>query len=238
MVFVENTFEAFSGLAANSLFTSSKKSSNEELDCDTDKTDVNKTRLKRKRKERLAFDRSSKRKGRKSKTEDLGEISEEVCSMDMDCLRPTGKVDWICCDGSCQGWFHQLCAGVTSQEVRNIEEYFCKSCKVNLDPQQQGNNLSEETSISSSKEPGQLSEDEKNFSLSRASQSLTIESKEDKGIGLEKTLSLEDQIVCEGGKKSPQLFGQDNTGEANCCKLGEISNVERVCSPNNISDNA
>lgn len=132
MVYIDNGLESLPLLASDNLTASSKKSGNEELEGDTERerTEAGKMRIKRKRKERSVFERSSKRRGRKSKAEDSGDNSEEICSMDKECLRPTGKVDWICCDGNCQGWFHQLCAGVTSQEVKNIEEYFCKSCRV------------------------------------------------------------------------------------------------------------
>ncbi|XP_045487990.1 lysine-specific demethylase lid [Pieris rapae] len=44
------------------------------------------------------------------------------------CLRPTGKVDWVQCDGGCDQWFHMLCVGLSRGALREDDDYVCGSC--------------------------------------------------------------------------------------------------------------
>ncbi|XP_047540881.1 lysine-specific demethylase lid [Vanessa atalanta] len=44
------------------------------------------------------------------------------------CLRPTGKVDWVQCDGGCDQWFHMHCVGLNRGALREDDEYVCGSC--------------------------------------------------------------------------------------------------------------
>ncbi|KAG7258650.1 hypothetical protein CRUP_032514 [Coryphaenoides rupestris] len=50
-----------------------------------------------------------------------------VCAA-KNCQRPCkDKVDWVQCDGGCDGWFHQVCVGV-SCEMAESEDYICVDC--------------------------------------------------------------------------------------------------------------
>ncbi|KAJ3612364.1 hypothetical protein NHX12_020640 [Muraenolepis orangiensis] len=50
-----------------------------------------------------------------------------VCAA-KNCQRPCkDKVDWVQCDGGCDGWFHQVCVGVTCEMAEN-EDYICMDC--------------------------------------------------------------------------------------------------------------
>lgn len=45
------------------------------------------------------------------------------------CLQPTGdEVDWVQCDGGCEGWFHCVCANITAEEAKDMD-YICEKCK-------------------------------------------------------------------------------------------------------------
>ncbi|CAH2238737.1 jg27662 [Pararge aegeria aegeria] len=44
------------------------------------------------------------------------------------CLRPTGKVDWVQCDGGCDQWFHMHCVGLSRGALREDDDYVCGSC--------------------------------------------------------------------------------------------------------------
>ncbi|CAB3255151.1 unnamed protein product [Arctia plantaginis] len=52
---------------------------------------------------------------------------DEDCAA-KDCLRPTGKVDWVQCDGGCDQWFHMHCVGLTKAALRPDDDYVCGSC--------------------------------------------------------------------------------------------------------------
>ncbi|XP_075987464.1 lysine demethylase 5 isoform X2 [Anticarsia gemmatalis] len=52
---------------------------------------------------------------------------EDDCAAN-DCLRPTGKVDWVQCDGGCDQWFHMHCVGLAKGALRAEDDYFCGSC--------------------------------------------------------------------------------------------------------------
>uniref|UniRef100_A0A8C6P8E4 [histone H3]-trimethyl-L-lysine(4) demethylase n=1 Tax=Nothobranchius furzeri TaxID=105023 RepID=A0A8C6P8E4_NOTFU len=56
--------------------------------------------------------------------EDMAMCPAESCQL------PEGdEVDWVQCDGSCNQWFHQVCAGVTP-EMAEKEDYICVSCSL------------------------------------------------------------------------------------------------------------
>lgn len=42
----------------------------------------------------------------------------------------TGReVDWVQCDGGCDGWFHMLCVGLDKTELAEEDDYICSNCK-------------------------------------------------------------------------------------------------------------
>ncbi|XP_039265383.2 lysine-specific demethylase 5A-like [Styela clava] len=44
------------------------------------------------------------------------------------CQQPTGEeVDWLQCDGGCEGWFHCVCVSVSPEEARELD-YVCEKC--------------------------------------------------------------------------------------------------------------
>lgn len=60
-------------------------------------------------------------------SDDDDEDMDEACAAPK-CLHPTGQnVDWVQCDG-CEGWFHYICVGLTSDDLIEEEEYNCKRC--------------------------------------------------------------------------------------------------------------
>ena len=40
-------------------------------------------------------------------------------------------INWINCEGSCNGWFHIPCAGLTDQEVKKVAKFICPGCEPN-----------------------------------------------------------------------------------------------------------
>lgn len=53
--------------------------------------------------------------------------SDEKCAAGS-CLTPSGKVDWVQCDGGCEQWFHMACVGLSAQEINEDEDYICMTC--------------------------------------------------------------------------------------------------------------
>lgn len=44
------------------------------------------------------------------------------------------EVNWVQCDGPCEGWLHQLCAGIRNpDDIVNLEKWFCPSCSSNVE---------------------------------------------------------------------------------------------------------
>ncbi|RWS11452.1 lysine-specific demethylase lid-like protein [Dinothrombium tinctorium] len=88
---------------------------------------------KRKEKNSSAKEKIDRRKGgRKGRNDkDSNKTEYDLCSMGDKCLKPNGaEVDWVFCEGPCQGWFHQLCAGIQSpEEIVNLEKYYCVVCR-------------------------------------------------------------------------------------------------------------
>jgi len=71
-----------------------------------------------------------RKSGKKSKS-----AEEELCSMGEKCVRPnSAEVNWVACDGPCEGWFHTLCTGMSVDEVASMEHYYCNSCKEATEP--------------------------------------------------------------------------------------------------------
>ncbi|XP_048000252.1 lysine-specific demethylase lid-like [Leguminivora glycinivorella] len=62
-----------------------------------------------------------------SSSSSSGEDEDEVCAAHS-CRRPTGKVDWVQCDGDCDQWFHMHCVGLQRATLRDDDEYICGAC--------------------------------------------------------------------------------------------------------------
>lgn len=46
----------------------------------------------------------------------------------INCKQPTGEeVDWLQCDGGCEGWFHCVCVSISAEEARELD-YVCEKC--------------------------------------------------------------------------------------------------------------
>lgn len=39
------------------------------------------------------------------------------------------EVDWVQCDGGCEGWFHMHCVGLDRTEIAEEDDYICSNCK-------------------------------------------------------------------------------------------------------------
>ncbi|KAL7304867.1 hypothetical protein TKK_0002673 [Trichogramma kaykai] len=75
-------------------------------------------------------DKAPKRRvGNRKKTKQDTSDEEEDCAADK-CLRPNGReVDWVQCDGGCDGWFHMYCVGLDRTELAEDQDYHCVSCR-------------------------------------------------------------------------------------------------------------
>lgn len=74
--------------------------------------------------------RVRKSRARHSQTGSEDEDSDEKCAANS-CLRPSGKLDWVQCDGGCEQWFHMACVGLSAQEINEDEDYICIMCSRN-----------------------------------------------------------------------------------------------------------
>ncbi|KAK0162000.1 hypothetical protein PV327_008383 [Microctonus hyperodae] len=82
-------------------------------------------KMKRKEGEEVPKKRGGNRKKTKQDTSD----EEDDCAAD-NCLRPNGReVDWVQCDGGCNGWFHMHCVGLDRTELAEEDDYICSNCK-------------------------------------------------------------------------------------------------------------
>ncbi|XP_015108765.1 lysine-specific demethylase lid [Diachasma alloeum] len=82
-------------------------------------------KIKRKEGEELPKKRGGNRKKTKQDTSD----EEDDCAAG-NCLRPSGReVDWVQCDGGCDGWFHMHCVGLDRTELTEEDDYICSNCK-------------------------------------------------------------------------------------------------------------
>lgn len=74
-----------------------------------------------------------RRRGKSYQDEDDDEDdddSDEKCAASS-CLKPSGKVDWVQCDGGCEQWFHMACVGLSAQDINEDEDYICMACSRN-----------------------------------------------------------------------------------------------------------
>ncbi|KAL3212776.1 hypothetical protein MRX96_007829 [Rhipicephalus microplus] len=63
-----------------------------------------------------------------SPSAETADVADEVCSAP-DCVQPQGEaVNWVQCDGGCEQWFHLLCVGLSMNEVKDSEDYYCPQC--------------------------------------------------------------------------------------------------------------
>ncbi|XP_065304371.1 lysine-specific demethylase 5A-like [Dermacentor albipictus] len=63
-----------------------------------------------------------------SSSAETADVADEVCSAP-DCVQPQGEaVNWVQCDGGCEQWFHLLCVGLSMNEVKDNEDYYCPQC--------------------------------------------------------------------------------------------------------------
>ncbi|XP_072766532.1 lysine-specific demethylase 5A-like isoform X1 [Anoplolepis gracilipes] len=85
----------------------------------------------RKMKRKSEGDEGPKKRGgnRTKKTKQESSDEEDDCAA-VNCLRPSGKeVDWVQCDGGCEGWFHMHCVGLDRTEIAEEDDYICSNCK-------------------------------------------------------------------------------------------------------------
>lgn len=71
-----------------------------------------------------------KGRGRHSQNGSEEDDTDEKCAANS-CLRPSGKLDWVQCDGGCEQWFHMACVGLSAQEINEDEDYICICCSRN-----------------------------------------------------------------------------------------------------------
>lgn len=96
------------------------------------KTDLEKKKPKKKDMNCNGIQKRDGRKGRGRHLQNGSEEddSDEKCAADS-CLRPSGKLDWVQCDGGCEQWFHMACVGLSAQEINEDEDYICICCSRN-----------------------------------------------------------------------------------------------------------
>ncbi|KYM91859.1 Lysine-specific demethylase 5A [Atta colombica] len=85
----------------------------------------------RKMKRKSESEESPRKRGgnRTKKTKQESSDEEDDCAA-VNCLRPSGKeVDWVQCDGGCEGWFHMHCVGLDRTEIAEEDDYICSNCK-------------------------------------------------------------------------------------------------------------
>ncbi|KAH0545651.1 hypothetical protein KQX54_002028, partial [Cotesia glomerata] len=83
----------------------------------------------RKIKRKDGEDVPKKKGGNRKKTKQDTSDEEDDCAADS-CLRPNGReVDWVQCDGGCNGWFHMHCVGLDKTELAEEDDYICSNCK-------------------------------------------------------------------------------------------------------------
>lgn len=83
----------------------------------------------RKMKRKEGEEGPKKRGGNRKKTKQDTSDEEDDCAA-VNCLRPNGReVDWVQCDGGCEGWFHMHCVGLDRTEIAEEDDYICSNCK-------------------------------------------------------------------------------------------------------------
>ncbi|XP_050678384.1 lysine-specific demethylase lid [Leptidea sinapis] len=78
--------------------------------------------------------RAGETRSRRSSSSSASSNEDEEDCAAVCCLRPTGKVDWVQCDGGCDQWFHMHCVGLSRGALREDDDYVCGSC-ARSDPQ-------------------------------------------------------------------------------------------------------
>ncbi|XP_011494343.1 PREDICTED: lysine-specific demethylase lid [Ceratosolen solmsi marchali] len=82
----------------------------------------------RKMKRKDSDEGPKRRTGNRKKTKQDTSDEEEDCAA-VNCLRPNGReVDWVQCDGGCNGWFHMHCVGLDRTELAEEDDYICRNC--------------------------------------------------------------------------------------------------------------
>ena len=62
-------------------------------------------------------------------------VSVEWLHLDSNSLSVVDEVDWVQCDGPCEGWLHQLCAGIRNPgDIEHLEKWFCPTCSSDVEP--------------------------------------------------------------------------------------------------------
>ncbi|CAG2172638.1 unnamed protein product [Oppiella nova] len=105
-------------------FESNKRKSVSESDGETQ----NKKKKQLNGKEKVLKSGSKmKRNGKRGKSSD----TDELCSMKDKCLKPNvAEVNWVYCEGGCEGWYHQLCIGIDNpDEIASLEKFYCIHCR-------------------------------------------------------------------------------------------------------------
>ncbi|KAK1131511.1 hypothetical protein K0M31_020516 [Melipona bicolor] len=83
----------------------------------------------RKMKRKEGEEGPKRRGGNRKKTKQDTSDEEDDCAA-VNCLRPNGReVDWVQCDGGCEGWFHMHCVGLDRTEIAEEDDYICSNCK-------------------------------------------------------------------------------------------------------------
>lgn len=89
-----------------------------------------KKKIKKKEGEEVIDKKKRKPREKKEKKEKLmidDEDDADNCAA-IKCLKPTGEeVNWVQCD-HCEEWYHLLCVGLGSDEVKEDEDYKCFKC--------------------------------------------------------------------------------------------------------------
>lgn len=68
--------------------------------------------------------------GASSPSAEEADVADEVCSA-ANCEQPQGEaVNWVQCDGGCEQWFHLFCVGLSMNEVKDSEDYYCPQCSL------------------------------------------------------------------------------------------------------------
>uniref|UniRef100_A0A8R2CA09 [histone H3]-trimethyl-L-lysine(4) demethylase n=1 Tax=Bombyx mori TaxID=7091 RepID=A0A8R2CA09_BOMMO len=65
---------------------------------------------------------------RRSSSSSMSSADDDEDCAASNCLRPTGKVDWVQCDGGCDQWFHMHCVGLSRGALRDDDDYVCGTC--------------------------------------------------------------------------------------------------------------
>ncbi|KAH7937618.1 hypothetical protein HPB49_013660 [Dermacentor silvarum] len=88
-----------------------------------------------------------------SSSAETSDVADEVCSAP-ECVQPQGEaVNWVQCDGGCEQWFHLLCVGLSMNEVKDSEDYYCPQCS---QPDAKASSRSSQHDISGNGESSEL----------------------------------------------------------------------------------